>query len=154
LYGRCGAEFTRTALPAISRILEWSDIFAASRRAAWLSAVRQRTHAVCIRRPGLLHCVSWQGGTDDFQESKMVAALQFSRFEEASGYCGKCLRQTPVGRQGINHLPHLILTLLTGLWAIVWIYDARRTREWRCLDCGSTVYRIMSNPLEKKRKWR
>ncbi|MEN6577727.1 MAG: hypothetical protein ABFD90_15395 [Phycisphaerales bacterium] len=83
------------------------------------------------------------------------AKLRFSRLEEASGYCGKCLRQVPVGRQGINHLPHLILTLLTGLWAILWIRDAWRPREWRCLECGTTVYKIMSNPFEKtKRKWR
>ncbi len=84
----------------------------------------------------------------------MLSVLRFSRFEEASGYCGKCLRQTPVGRQGINHAPHLILTLLTGLWAIFWIRDARRPRPWQCLECGSTVYKIMSNPFEKtKRKW-
>lgn len=88
------------------------------------------------------------------REMAMLSVLRFSRFEEASGYCGKCLRQTAVGRQGINPVPHLILTLLTGLWAIVWICEARRAREWRCLDCGSTVYRIMSNPFEKtKRKW-
>jgi heterodisulfide reductase subunit C len=82
--------------------------------------------------------------------------LRFSRFEEATGYCGKCLRQSPVGRQGINHVPHLILTLLTaGLWAIFWIRDARRERPWQCLNCGATVYRIMSNPFEEtKRKWR
>ncbi|MGE5294256.1 MAG: hypothetical protein ACM3VT_05455 [Solirubrobacterales bacterium] len=85
----------------------------------------------------------------------MWSALRFSRFEEASGYCGKCLRQTAVGRQAIHHAPHVVLTLLTaGLWAIVWIRDARRPREWRCLECGATVYRIMSNPFEKpKRKW-
>ena len=83
------------------------------------------------------------------------AKLRFGRLEEASGYCGKCLRQVPVGRQGINHVPHLILTLLTGLWAIFWIRDARRPREWRCLECGASVYRIMNNPFEKtKRKWR
>lgn len=85
----------------------------------------------------------------------ILVKQRFGRLEEASGYCGKCLRQVPIGRQGINHLPHLILTLLTGLWAIFWIRDARRNREWRCLECGATVYKIMSNPFEKtKRKWR
>lgn len=78
----------------------------------------------------------------------MCRMLRFSRFEEASGYCGRCLRQVPVGRQGINHIPHLILTLLTGLWAILWIRDARRSRHWRCLDCGATVHKVMSNPFE------
>lgn len=74
----------------------------------------------------------------------------FSRYEEASGYCGKCLRQVPVGRRGINHVPHAILTLMTGLWAIFWIRDARRPREWQCLECRSPVYKIMSNPFDAK----
>jgi len=77
--------------------------------------------------------------------------LRFSRYEEASGYCGKCLRQVPVGRQGINHVPHAILTLLTLFWAIFWIRDARRKREWQCLECRSPVYKIMSNPFDSKR---
>lgn len=80
---------------------------------------------------------------------RMFAILRFSRFEEASGYCGKCLRQAPVGRRGINHVPHLILTLLTGVWAFVWIHDARRAREWTCLDCGATVHKILSDPFER-----
>ncbi len=79
--------------------------------------------------------------------------VRLNRFEEASGYCGKCLKQVPVGRQGINHWPHLILTLLTGFWVIFWIRDARRERHWQCLDCGATVYKIMSNPFEKKKWW-
>ncbi|HNY78588.1 MAG: hypothetical protein RBS72_13235 [Sedimentisphaerales bacterium] len=78
---------------------------------------------------------------------------RFSRFEEASGYCGKCLKQVPVGRQGIRHGPHLILTLLTGFWAIFWIRDARRPRPWKCLECGAEVYKIMSDPFARgKRK--
>ncbi|UCD50536.1 MAG: hypothetical protein JSW27_23795 [Phycisphaerales bacterium] len=75
--------------------------------------------------------------------------LRFGRFEEASGYCGKCLKQVPVGRQGIRHGPHLVLTLLTGLWAIFWIRDARRPRPWKCLECGAEVYKIMSDPFAK-----
>jgi len=78
--------------------------------------------------------------------------FRFSRFQEASGYCGKCLKQVAVGRQGINHRPHLILTLLTGVWAIFWIRDARRQRNWQCLECGATVYKIMSNPFEKTKR--
>lgn len=74
----------------------------------------------------------------------MLTLLRFSRFEETRGYCGKCLRQVPVGRQGINHLPHLLLTLLTGLWVILWLWDARRTRRWQCLECGAAVHKIMS----------
>ena len=78
--------------------------------------------------------------------------LRFSRFEEASGYCGKCLKQVPVGRQGINPVPHLILTLLTGVWAFLWIRDARRPRPWKCLECGAEVYKIMSNPFSRDKR--
>jgi len=78
--------------------------------------------------------------------------LRFSRFEEASGYCGKCLKQVPVGRQGINPVPHLILTLLTGVWALLWIRDARKPRPWKCLECGAEVYKIMSNPFLKDKR--
>ena len=81
----------------------------------------------------------------------MFTALRFGRYEEASGYCGRCLKQVPVGRQGINHLPHLLLTLLTGFWAVFWIRDARRQRTWQCLDCGGPVYKIMNNPFDKKK---
>jgi len=81
----------------------------------------------------------------------MFTMFRLARYEEASGYCGQCLKQVAVGRQGINHLPHLLLTLLTGFWAIFWIRDARRERTWQCLECGGPVYKIMSNPFEKKR---
>jgi hypothetical protein len=86
--------------------------------------------------------------------SEVCTMARFSRFEEASGYCGTCLRQVPVGRQAINHVPHLILTLLTGVWPIFWVRDARRERPWQCLECGATVYRIMSNPFEKSKRRR
>jgi len=77
---------------------------------------------------------------------------RFSRFEEASGYCGKCLKQVPVGRQSIRHAPHAALTLLTGFWAIFWIRDARRPRPWICLECGAEVYKIMSDPFQNTRR--
>ena len=69
--------------------------------------------------------------------------MGFTRFEEGTGYCGKCLKQVAVYRPKIRHVPHLVLTLLTGFWAIFWIRDARKVREWKCLDCGATVYKIM-----------
>ena len=74
--------------------------------------------------------------------------MLFRRFEEASGYCGKCLKQSPVRRVQVRHWPHLVLTLLTaGLWAIIWILDARKVRKmynWQCLKCGAQVYKIMA----------
>ncbi len=86
------------------------------------------------------------------QAGRIEMKVHFSRLEEASGYCGKCLKQVPVGRPGIRHGPHLILTLLTGFWAIFWIRDARRPRPWQCLECGAEVYKIMSNPFAKGKR--
>jgi hypothetical protein len=78
---------------------------------------------------------------------------RFSRFEEASGYCGRCLKQVPVGRQRFRHGPYLIGTLLTGFWVFFWIRDARRPRPWKCLECGAEVYKIMNDPFARgKRK--
>ena len=74
--------------------------------------------------------------------------MRLSRFEEASGYCGRCLKQVAVGRHEINHVPHLLLTICTGFWAVIWIRDAGRARLWRCLDCGGTVYKLMSNDVD------
>jgi hypothetical protein len=73
--------------------------------------------------------------------------MVFRRIEEASGYCGKCLKQSAVRRVRVRHVPHLILTLFTGLWVIVWVIDARKvkkTSQWRCLKCGAEVYKIMA----------
>jgi hypothetical protein len=71
----------------------------------------------------------------------------FRWIEEASGYCGKCLKQSAVRRVRVRHTPHLILTALTGLWLIVWVIDVRKgkkTSTWRCLKCGAEVYKIMA----------
>ncbi|MEJ2650064.1 MAG: hypothetical protein P8016_16845 [Sedimentisphaerales bacterium] len=66
-------------------------------------------------------------------------------FEEGSGYCGKCLKQVPVYRAKIKHTPYLFLTLFTvGIGAIIWIRDMRKKHAWKCLDCGSEVYKIMN----------
>ena len=71
--------------------------------------------------------------------------MRFTRFEEGTGYCGKCLKQVPVYRIRINHTPYLILTLLTvGFWIIIWILDSLKIYHWKCLDCGATVYKVMN----------
>lgn len=71
--------------------------------------------------------------------------MRFTRFEEGTGYCGRCLKQVPVYRTRVKHLPHLLLTLCTvGFWVIFWIRDTRKEHHWKCVDCGVTVYKIMS----------
>jgi len=71
--------------------------------------------------------------------------MRFTLFEEASGYCGKCLKQVPVYRVRVRHLLYLIVTLCTlGVWAIFWLREIRKIHPWICLDCGATVYKIMS----------
>ena len=60
---------------------------------------------------------------------------------QTSHYCATCQRQTLHTKDRINHILHLILSLLTvGLWAIfVWIPLGGKnsaTRS-RCTVCGS-----------------
>ena len=71
--------------------------------------------------------------------------MRLIRFEEGSGYCGKCLKQAPIYRARIRHTPYIYLTLFTlGLGVIIWIRDACKKHHWKCHDCGATVYKIMS----------
>lgn len=61
-------------------------------------------------------------------------------------YCTTCQRETPHQVQGINHLLHLILTLLVcGLWLPVWIMLAVAGGNAACTRCG-TAY---ANWLER-----
>jgi hypothetical protein len=71
--------------------------------------------------------------------------MRLIKFEEGSGYCGKCLKQAPVYRARIRHTPYIILTLFTlGFGAIIWIHDARKKHQWKCMDCSADVYKIMN----------
>ncbi len=58
--------------------------------------------------------------------------------QEKSGFCEACNKQVMVRRKGTNHLLHLILSILTGVWIIVWILASIFTDDWRCSQCGST----------------
>ena len=71
--------------------------------------------------------------------------MRFTRIEEGSGYCGRYLKQVAVHRTRVNHLPHLLLSVVTlGIWLIKWIPAAAEVHHWKCLECGETVYKIMS----------
>ena len=57
-----------------------------------------------------------------------------------SKYCHYCQRMTLHSREGVNHLLHLILTILTsGLWLLVWIalIVMSKFRPWYCEVCKS-----------------
>jgi hypothetical protein len=60
---------------------------------------------------------------------------------ETSTYCATCRRQTLHHKQRVNHVLHLILSILTaGLWAVfVWLpLGAMNTsRRMRCTVCGT-----------------
>lgn len=63
-----------------------------------------------------------------------MAALQ-----EQQRFCPSCQRLVLARRPGTNHILHLILTLLTCVWSIVWLNAAMRTSggKWLCPLCGS-----------------
>lgn len=55
-----------------------------------------------------------------------------------SGFCKKCDENRKVERPGVNHILHLLLTIVTGgLWLIVWLGVSIRFGGWRCSTCGS-----------------
>lgn len=59
---------------------------------------------------------------------------------QTSHYCATCQRQTLHSKERVNHVLHLILSVLTvGLWVIVWaILGASNSAErTRCTVCGS-----------------
>lgn len=59
--------------------------------------------------------------------------------QEASGFCRACNRQVLVRRRGVNHLLHLVLSILTaGVWLFVWmwVYLGSVLGRWRCSQCG------------------
>lgn len=56
--------------------------------------------------------------------------------KQSSKFCKHCGEQVMVVRQGPNHVLHLILTLITGVWVFVWLWLAIFSGPWRCTKCG------------------
>lgn len=59
--------------------------------------------------------------------------------KQSSSYCHTCQRQSLFQKPGINHLLHLILSVLTlGLWLFVWLILAmiNAGKPERCVTCG------------------
>jgi hypothetical protein len=58
--------------------------------------------------------------------------------ESGTGFCYVCQERTRVERKGINHVLHLLLTLVTfGLWIFVWLLTPLLRQPWHCTRCGS-----------------
>jgi hypothetical protein len=61
--------------------------------------------------------------------------------KQTSEYCAVCQRQSLFQKPRINHVLHLILSIVTlGLWLIVWAILGliNTARDPRCVTCGST----------------
>lgn len=55
-------------------------------------------------------------------------------------FCMHCGQHRLVKAAGVNHILHLLLTVVTGgLWIIPWCILAMRAKKWRCSECGSLV---------------
>jgi hypothetical protein len=66
---------------------------------------------------------------------------------ETSKFCKACNKQVLARRKGVNHILHLILSLLTfGIWVIIWILVVVKNivvvGEWRCSTCGKICWTI------------
>lgn len=56
-----------------------------------------------------------------------------------SGFCANCNQGRKVERPKINHILHLLLSILTaGIWLLIWLGVSVRVGGWRCEACGST----------------
>lgn len=59
---------------------------------------------------------------------------------QSSGYCQTCGRQSMFVKPRINHVLHLILTIVTiGLWSLVWLTlgIVNAVKGPRCQVCGT-----------------
>lgn len=59
---------------------------------------------------------------------------------QTSGWCHVCQQQRLMSKPKINHVLHLILSLVTlGVWAIVWLLLAwgNSMKGYRCVQCGT-----------------
>jgi zona occludens toxin (predicted ATPase) len=62
--------------------------------------------------------------------------------KQSSAYCHVCQRQSLFQKPRINHVLHLILSIVTfGFWLIVWaiLGIINSSKSPRCTTCGSTV---------------
>ena len=73
------------------------------------------------------------------QDTAQEGSESLANMNYKSGYCAACNADRKVERKGVNHILHLILTIITiGFWSIIWIGVGVKFGGWRCSECGST----------------
>lgn len=51
-------------------------------------------------------------------------------------YCPNCQSDVLAVSNSVNHVLHLLLSILTGgLWLLVWLLMAASVKDWRCSRC-------------------
>lgn len=75
--------------------------------------------------------------------------------QKNSGFCKACNSKVLITRPGVNHLLHLILTIITlGVWIVVWVLvsvvNTVSPGGWRCSQCGSEVDTLAWSEAKKE----
>jgi hypothetical protein len=61
-------------------------------------------------------------------------------YQETHAFCSTCRKPQLVRRQRVNHLRHLLLSILTlGFWVIGWFLAIYSAGHWECAECGARV---------------
>ncbi len=55
-------------------------------------------------------------------------------------FCRSCDAKVRADAEGVNHILHLALSVVTGgLWIAVWVALCVWPNGWRCSRCGSKI---------------
>ena len=52
--------------------------------------------------------------------------------------CEQCDKETRHLIEKPNHVAHVILTILTGVWLLMWMAAFAQKHTAKCLECGTT----------------
>lgn len=58
----------------------------------------------------------------------------------STAYCNLCKKRVAVRAEGVNHVLHLLLSIVTGgFWLIIWFIWAMLPDDWYCTECGQHI---------------
>ena len=79
-----------------------------------------------------------------------MSRVKLEVVRERAGHCPRCGAARLGRRRRPNHLLHLVLTLLTGLWVLIWIWSAITSESdpYRCVFCGTPLRPRSDKPQE------